>query len=638
MLDVPTASEAAAMGARAWQELMARRESLIRQEQHDPLRHGWEPPIWKVCDALLGLPWIDADVAEAIRQNLGFTKPVKVLLILGGNRSGKSEYAAKRMMMLMFYRPKGRIWNFHASHPMSVEYQHPLFWKYMLPEYRHTVKSEVEYISYKQKTGFSEDKFVLSNGSEASFKNYEQERDDAIEGGNIDGYWADELVPSDWIETLGLRIAERAGWGFVTFTPVQGYSATVKMFCDGAETMRENIAYALDKDGQGPDIPRTLGFTTTTQMQRALQLGRNSVPQDCTAWLAGQSGQPPPLEGRAFETVPRVMRCMDPMYGVVFFHSSDNPYGNPAQVLEALRKQPEAFRRERFYGVATKQMATRFPKFSKVHVIPSDAIPNQGIRVMFGDPASGRNFFWKWYILTPEGVYLYREWPGNYDIPGIGVPGPWALPDARKADGRPGPAQTPFGWGLLRYKMEIARLEGWKDYQRQGNVQDITAQLQKQDQTPGPFNPRSVRCLGVDKWDERNGAREVIAARFLDSRAASSPRIENDRPRTLVTDFEDIRLFFGLTPGDEIDDGVTEINNALDYDEDLPLDFFNKPSFYVCDQCRNSIFALQTWTGDQGGKGATKDPIDLDRYLFLSGVKDWVNLRGSGRARRGGYY
>ena len=29
------------------------RAEAIAKEQSDPIRYGWEPPIWKVCDALI---------------------------------------------------------------------------------------------------------------------------------------------------------------------------------------------------------------------------------------------------------------------------------------------------------------------------------------------------------------------------------------------------------------------------------------------------------------------------------------------------------------------------------------------------------------------------------------------------------
>lgn len=59
-----------------------------------------------------------------------------------------------------------------------------------------------------------------------------------------------------------------------------------------------------------------------------------------------------------------------------------------------------------------------FPKFDRdVHLIDDKAIPSFGTNYHFSDPAA-RNFFQDWFRFVPGKVYLYREWPGSYKIPG----------------------------------------------------------------------------------------------------------------------------------------------------------------------------------------------------------------------------
>jgi hypothetical protein len=85
------------------------------------------------------------------------------------------------------------------------------------------------------------------------------------------------------------------------------------------------------------------------------------------------------------------------------------------------------------YGVAVKQFQMKFPKFDvAVHVVPDSQIPKQGWNYNLMDPAGGRNFAMLWARSTKECDYVYRDWPGNYEIPGIGVPGPWAKSSGRK--------------------------------------------------------------------------------------------------------------------------------------------------------------------------------------------------------------
>ena len=585
--------DAARLPADVWVRAMNEREEWIRREKENPLTFGWEPPIWRVCDALLGWEWMDQNYAYNMRTLLGFNAPVDVLLINGGNRGGKSEYAAKRMMQVLYSGRMKRGWCLHSKHPMSVQYQQPIIYRYLMPEHRVTIRDAVAYISYKQKTGFSESSFVLPNGSDCVFMNYEMDMR-SVEGGELDLIWPDELVPPEWVETMEMRIATRAGKMVITFTPVQGYSPTVRMFQDGAQVMREATAFALPKDGGEPDIERAL------------------VTEQCDEWLRGGTGQPEIPAGRRFEKVPRVMKCR-PVFrdgkeeasrAVVFFHSSDNPYGNPANVWKLLEGKSAAHVRERWYGVADKLQSARFPKFSRsVHVVRADSIPERRTNYMIIDPSKARNFFMTWTGQTEDRGYVYREWPGNYPITGMDVAGPWALPDGRKLDGKPGPAQNPFGFGLLDYKFEIARLEGWRDYEEWAK-KDVA--------------DREERRKAAEQWDEAHGSREQVEQRFIDSRYASAPKESKDQPTTLLEELADIGLYFAPAPGDLITDGIQMINDKLAYNEDEPVSYLNSPWFQISEECTNTIFALEIWTWADGLQGATKDPIDNLRYWLLS--------------------
>ena len=606
ILRLPTVEETEEMGPAAWIETITKREKLIAREKEDPLAHGWEPSIWRICDYLLGFPWVDQEKAAAVRQALGFNRALDVLLINGGNRSGKSFYAAKRVMQMLQYINEARAWCFHESNQNSVEYQHPLMWNFLPPDQRKKTRTTTAYISYNQKYGFSDNKFVLHNGSECSFRNYEQDRE-KIEGGELNIAWCDELVPAEHVSTLELRLTTRAPNAkmLITFTPVRGYNDTCKMFLDGAEAARESIAFLCPKDG-GEELP-----------EEALNL------EDCMKWIQGEESQATIPKGRRFETVPRVMRCAggDSRRGVVFFISSDNPYGNPAAVLDVVDGKPRWFVKERFYGVANKTMATRFPKFDpKVHVVPDESIPDKGPCVLVCDPSSGRNFYMLWLRVVGENIYAYREWPGDYDIPEVGVPGPWTLPDGKKADGRPGPAQDSFGYGLWKYKREVARLEGWEAWKKWQERPD--ADIRESE--------------AVAEWSESQGADEDIVERYMDARAASSPRIENDRPVTLLTEFEDIGLSFSCAPGGDIAEGVAKINDLLDWDETQEKSFFNQPRLYLAKGCRNLAYSLANWTGKDGNKGASKDPIDALRYGLMAGIEDLEV--GSWETEGGGHF
>jgi len=651
----------------AARRLFKMRGDLIASEEYYPLEYGYEPPIWHVCDALLGFNWPNKSLekklqerfgfgweewSRRLREKMGYLKPVKMLLILGGNRSGKSEYSAKRGMLMLTRKAGARVYPLHMSNPRSVRDQQPLFWKYMPPEWRVQTATENAYIKYKKKTGFSENSFICPNNSEAAFLNYMQDRDTALQGLEANLILPDELIPSDWVEEIRNRLITRAGRAILTFTPINGYSPTVKIFCDGAVVMRNDPGYLCPADGGDREEGLALGLTPGEYDELwKMEIGKGyrarapgSRPDDCYGWILEE---PTPAKGhpfkggdqRRFEELPRVLKCVDERKAVVYFWGNDNPYGNLKESIAGLRNKSPAVVRERFYGKAEKTISVMFPTFSReIHVIKRDQIPEKGDRYMLVDPAADRNYFMVWFLVSGKNVYYYREWPGKYEIPGIGLPGPWAIPSGKndgRNDGARGEAQTSFGFGTLKYKMEIARLEGWREYR----------EWEKEVSGCGRNGVSGKRIIDEDELIDWVGveAEEQIEDRLMDSRAASAPRIENDRPETLQTMFSKIGLDFGLTPGAEIQDGVSKINSALNYEEasetpyrsngvsecgskdaDTPIRpdavtrFINPPKFYICEDCENGIFALENWTNIDKDRGAMKEPIDLIRYFYTA--------------------
>jgi hypothetical protein len=118
----------------------------------------------------------------------------------------------------------------------SIRDQQPLIYKYIPEEWKNLRKTKVQNVSYSQKNGFTENTFVFPNGSQCWFMNYSQEMR-VIEGGEVDLIWADELVPLQWIQTLRYRLITRSGKLLVTFTPVDGYTPTVKEYINGMKIL-----------------------------------------------------------------------------------------------------------------------------------------------------------------------------------------------------------------------------------------------------------------------------------------------------------------------------------------------------------------------------------------------------------------
>lgn len=647
-------------------DLVRLRHEAIQREQAFPLQYGWEPPIWWVCDCLLGFPWVPALEAEKLRRLLGFEAPLRTLLIMGGNRGGKSEYAAKRMSRILWERPGARVWLLHSTESMSRQYQQPLMHRYMPPELRMLKKplqTATAYVSYKQQTGFSDKHFVLPNRSECSFLCYEMDRKH-VEGGNVDGINPDELVPWDWVETMELRLAERQGKMIVTFTPVEGYSGTVAGFLDGSEVVKWSTSFLCPTDGKEPrpDLECGLSLKETAEMEAWMTGGPGrsvwARPEDCRKWEKGQfggrpsvaenEGQPACPPGRAFEVTPRVARCASAgreagLRGVVWFRSSDNPYGNPLSVWSVVKGRSRVFIRERFNGVADKQAAVKFPLFDeRVHGFDPGEEPRDGTWWMYVDPCGGRNWFMLWVLSTPESDWVMQEWPSQVDpIPGIGVLGPWAIPDGKLIDGKRGEGQKTLGWGLLQYKAEIARIEGWmerpqrKGVDREDDESEMAEKLQSElDRIRDWQDP--VAGVTRAKWR--------VFERVIDSRFSGARIVGEDRLVTLIEELNDVNLQFvpatavgassdGKTP---IGEGIQLLNNALYYNREKPVGFGNRPRLRICRKCKNLIFALKTWT-NASGESATKDPIDVLRMHYQHGG-GWIDESELNTVTGGGHY
>ena len=266
------------------------RAERIRMEREDPWRYGYRPVVWGVVDGKFG---------EGFRE----------VLVLGGNRASKSEYGAWRVIETLKGGRGRRVWCLQTTEANSVEMQQAAVWKYVPSEYKGIKKGRVTNISYSQKNGFSQNKFIFPNSSECIFRNYAQDFS-VVEGGECDLIWADELIPIDLLQTLRYRLVTRGGLLLITFTPIDGYTATVKEYVDGARTIREEAAPLLG--------------------------GRPSV---------------------------RVQHCVRRSACVVYFWTSDNPFSGYENLVKTLEGAPTNEVLCRAYGVPTKALGNRFPLF-----------------------------------------------------------------------------------------------------------------------------------------------------------------------------------------------------------------------------------------------------------------------------------
>ena len=311
-----------------------------------------------------------------------------------------------------------------------------------------------------------------------------------------------------------------------------------------------------------------------------------------------------PIKGRSsdgtetvidHEPVPLVEQCRRPKASIVYFHTEDNPFGNPTEVVSKVDPNNREEIKVRLYGVTNKAVGTLFPRFrTGIHVIPRDKIAGPGTWYHVVDPCNGRNFFMVWIWVNAVGKrVIAREWPQANDyIEGVGYPGDWAEVDAEKLDGKAGPAQKPWGMTLEEMRGEIERVE-------------------KQLADP-LYRPGATK-------EEREAGRITVVERYMDSRFGNTPTLAKSENLTLIEAFADLGVDFLPAPGEFEKEGITAINDALGgYDPNQPIAPGNEPDLFVAQDCGNVIFALENYTGQDGPKGAMKDPVDVLRYAELA--------------------
>lgn len=513
---LPSQAEAEEMGAEKLMEVLQQREDLIHGEKADPFHNGIEPPHWEIAD-------------EQFSQ-------VDELVVLGGNRSGKSMWASKRVVKCINDIPEANVLCMHTTASTSVEQQQQYIYNFLPSEWKQAKKGKVTNLTFSKKGGFTESCCVAPNGSRIFFRNYSQNLDTGIlEGSEWDLVWCDELVGVETINALRFRLTTRSrkpapnypdGYPWrgmmITFTPIAGYTPTIREYLQGARTVKWDWA--------DPDL----------------------------------------LEN---EKVPVVQQPLRENARVVYFHSKWNKYNDYDALKRTLKNDPRDKILTRAYGCVSKVSGGMFPRFGDGHIVSTEQIPEKGTNYMIVDPSHGKNWVMIWVRVAPDNkCYVYREFPSQVDpIEGVGMLGEWAV-SGRLVDGDVGTAQQPLGFSLARYIKEIKQLEG----------------------------------------------EEEIFMRIMDSRFGASPTPTKSGMTTLIDQMADLEMFFEPSVGVKIEEGVTLINDLLDFNPEEEIDALNTPRLFVHEDCKNLRFALSVWTGQDGKRGASKDFVDVMRYFCLS--------------------
>ena len=546
------------------------RNAMLAAEKADPLRHGLELEWWRDADAQLA--------REDVELQANF----------GANRSSKTHRAIKRLVEAAMAYPGGNLILLSETDKSSRLIQQPALWGFLRKHYEHLnwkdQRNAVHKIRYTEANGFTDGIVVLPNRTKIIVDVYGSDpgKYEGIEwGANVKewkrtpdgravfniGFVCDEAATLNWIEMLTRRARFRGAKGIWPFTPINGLTPAMKEVLGQIRVQAAHPASLL------PEIE---------------------------------------IKGCARGHVPYMADCgyTKAKAAAIWFHIEKNPLKHYVKAVMKQLDGADQGRIERFaYGWARDSVQRAFPKFGPWNIIPATALPEAGTNYMVTDPATARPFFTLWARVPPheEGqakLYIYRDWP---DVRRFGE---WAVSttrettdDTRKGwDGDRGPAQANLGFGYAAYK----RL--W--------LEEETVRAS------GPVERDPYRRKLQEQCGGGGGqCREEILDRIVDSRAAGT---EHMRQTGSVTPLEELAedsdgvegMEFDVADGRNISNGITRINDLLDFNIEKPVvAFTNEPRLYVCEDAMNLIWAMSNYTNRSGEEGACKDPIDCLRYL-----------------------
>ena len=363
------------------------------------------------------------------------------------------------------------------------------------------------------------------------------------------------------------------------------------------EPQYANVGIWLDEYLLGPDLVDTLRFRLATRDAKLLLTFTtiDGMTEFVADYLKGAETIKTRYVDRfdkVQEELPYIQKCRNRNAAIIYFHSDMNPFGGWQRLAKDLKGRSRDEILTRFYGIPVKMQVGQFPKFRRsVNVMKHEDMMqivrdnNRVTRYVSIDPAPTKRWFMTWIAVDEEGTwYVYREWPDKSY-------GDWAE-TGQNNKSRLGEASKPDGKGIRDYVELFEELE--------------------------------------------NG--EKIYERLIDPRMGATPRQIEDGTTTIIQQLEDEDIIVIPAPGGLEDHGLAKLNGLMKWNDSQPVDATNRPSFYVSDQCEQTIDSLLNYTATEGPTEAWKDPIDTLRYAAAAEIAHESNFNmESTRTGQGGY-
>jgi len=434
-------------------ELHEAHEGRIKAAEQEPLKYGFDLEGWgRIRDSLVEYDEV---------------------LVLGGNRSGKTTGCAKMVMEAVTNHIDGHIVCFSQNADTSVKVQQASMWEMMPKEFKKKTKSIEGYINFSMQNGFTGSSFIFPDTrTRVDFKTYTQfsNNQTILEGfefgfkekssSNI-GAWLDEYLGDETlVNTLRFRLATRDSKMVIGFTPIHGYTPFVADYLRGAETLATREAELLNN--------------------RKLPIYQYSPNRDA---------------------------------GVVYLHSDENPFGGYNRIKKDLETSTDEQILCRAYGYPVRSVTSLLPMFNPAVNVLSDrpnkygmVFPDMSDNTKYTiyqvvDPAGRRNFTAIWAGVSKTGeIYIQKEFPDRDNY------GEWAIFGEPKW--REGPASKKIGYDVAGYVdlfREIEREEKINPFERIGDCRYFARENENNDDLFTVFADLDMHFIPSSGVQEKEG-------------------------------------------------------------------------------------------------------------------------------------
>lgn len=177
---------------------------------------------------------------ELLPGQQGFDESkAQVIMLFGGNRSGKTTPVSKKVLDLGL-KKRLKIWVCGETFQDSIAIQQKKISE-LVPRRR------VKYGLYDDINGYTNRKLQLDNGTLYTFKSYDQGRT-AFQSEDVDVIWCDEEPPLDIIKEMKMRLIDRNGMLIISMTSLKGITDFIRDYFEDCDVLETRYAPLVKKE------------------------------------------------------------------------------------------------------------------------------------------------------------------------------------------------------------------------------------------------------------------------------------------------------------------------------------------------------------------------------------------------------